>query len=324
MKVLVTGGTGFVGGPVVDLLVGGNHTVRLFSRKPSLPGKWTGRKVEVFHGDLEDFPSVARAMEGVEVFYHIGEIKNVTKAASQRNIRLVEQIADNMMNSGVRRLVFVSSITVAGIPSSLPATEETAPAITLDDHYTSYKRECERYIAGLSGDAEYVVARPAPVYGPGSRYLGRMVGAMKILGAFGLPFPGDARNLAPLVHVRDLSQAIYLCGLREEAANQIFNITDGIRHSWFDFMSTIMELTGRKMRIVSLPPSLFKFPSFFIDRFSEIVGFELDIQHYLDFFSKDIFFDNLKAKSLLAWEPEYSDLADGLRDMLKGYGELQG
>jgi len=309
-----------VGGPVVDLLIGGNHTVRLFSRKGSLPGKWAGTEVEVFPGDLEDFPAVARAMEGVEIFYHIGEIKNATRAASRRNIRLVERITDNMADKGVRRLVFVSSITVAGIPSSLPATEETSPAVTLGDHYTSYKRECEKYIAGHSGDAEYVVARPAPVYGPGSRYLGRMVDAARKLGALGLPFPGDARNLVPLVHVRDLSRAIYLCGIREGAANQIFNITDGVRHSWFDFISTIMELSGRKLRIVPLPPFLFKFPSFFIDRFSEIFGFELDIQHYLDFISRDIFFDNVKAKSLLAWEPEYLSLTDGVKEMLRGYG----
>jgi nucleoside-diphosphate-sugar epimerase len=319
MKVLVTGGTGFVGGGVVDLLVEGKHEVRLFSRKPSLPEKWEGRDVEVFQGDLEDFPSVIKAMEGVEVFYHIGEIKNITKAASRRNIRLVEQITDNLENKGVRRFVFVSSITVAGIPSAVPATEETAPDIILDDHYTYGKRECESYIKGHSGDQQYAVIRPAPVYGPGSRYLGRIVDTVKKLGPVGLPFPGDARNLAPLIYVKDLAKAIYLSGVGDGAVNQTFNITDGVRHSWFDFLSTITELSGRKLRIVPVPPFLFKFPSFFLDLFSGIFGFELDMQHYLDFFSKDIFYDNSKAKNLLAWAPEYTVLADGVKEMLRSF-----
>jgi nucleoside-diphosphate-sugar epimerase len=319
MKSLVTGGTGFVGGGVVDLLVEGNHAVRLFSRKSSLPEKWAGREVEVFQGDLEDFPSVIKAMEGVEVFYHIGEIKNITKAAARRNVRLVEQITDNLAKKGVRRFVFVSSITVGGIPSALPATEETAPDIILDDHYTYGKRECERYITAHSGDAQYAVIRPAPVYGPGSRYLGRIVDTVKKLGPVGLPFPGDAGNLAPLIYVKDLAKAIYLSGFGDGAVNQIFNITDGVRHSWFDFLSTITELSGRKLRIVPVPPFLFKFPSFFLDLFSGIFGFELDMQHYLDFFSKDIFYDNAKAKNLLAWTPEYSVLTDGVKEMLKSF-----
>lgn len=320
MKVLVTGGTGFVGGGVVDLLVGENHEVRLFSRRSSLPERWAGRAVEVFHGDLEDFSSIFMAMEGIEVFYHIGEIKNTTKAAARKNVKLVERITDSLSDKGVRRLVFVSSITVAGIPSSVPATEETAPDIVLDDHYTSYKRECESYIAGRSGNAQYAVVRPAPVYDPGSRYLGRAVDVLKKLGPRGLPFPGDARNLAPLIYVKDLARAICLSGTRDEAADQIFNITDGVRHSWFDFISAVMELLDRRLRIVPLPSFLFKFPSFFLDLFSGIFGFELDLQHYLDFFSRDVFFDNERARKLLAWEPEYTGLAAGVKEMLRGYG----
>jgi UDP-glucose 4-epimerase len=319
MKVLVTGGTGFVGRGVVDLLAGGNHAVRLFSRKPSLSENWAGGNVEFFHGDLEDFSSVARAMEGIEVFFHIGEIKNISKAAARRNIRLVEQITDNLGKKGVRRFVFVSSITVAGIPSALPATEETSPDIIFDDHYTSYKRECERYIAGNSGDVQYAVIRPAPVYGPGSRYLGRIVGTVKKLGPVGLPFPGDARNLAPLIYVNDLAKAIYLSGFADGAVDQIFNITDGVRHSWFDFISSITEFYGKRLRIVPVPPFLFKFPSFFLDLFSGIFGFELDMQHYLDFFSKNIFFDHSKAKNLLAWEPGYLVLAEGVKEMLGSF-----
>lgn len=309
-----------MGRGVVDLLVAGGHSVRLFSRKPSLPERWAEGKVKVFQGDLGDFPSVARAMEGVEVFYHIGEIKNTSKAAAQRNIRLVEQITDNLTRAGVGRLVFVSSITVAGVPSSVPATEETPAAVTLDDHYTYGKRECEKYILGRSGDAKYAVIRPAPVYGPGSRYLGQIVEAIKRLAPVGLPFPGDAKNLAPLIYVKDLAGAIYLSGVTDGVTNQIFNITDGVSHRWLDFISTITGLLDRRLRIIPFPPLLFKFPSFFLDLFSGIFGFELDMQHYLDFFSRDVFFDNKKAKTLLSWEPEYSILAEGVKEMLRSYG----
>ncbi len=146
MKALVTGGTGFIGGHVVDLLLKENHAVRLFSRRPDIPEGLRGKDVEVFKGDLEDFQSVIDAMEGVEVFFHIGEIKNVNRAASEKNVKLMGHIIKNLEDKKVRRLVFISSITVAGIPSEIPAREDTEPEVILKDHYTSYKRTCEKLI----------------------------------------------------------------------------------------------------------------------------------------------------------------------------------
>ena len=120
MKALVTGGTGFIGSYVVDCLVENRQNVRVFSRKAEVPERWRGKRVEIYRGDLEDFASVISAMEGIDVLYHIGEIKNVTRVASEKNVKLVELFIENLGRKGVKRFVFVSSITVAGIPSEIP------------------------------------------------------------------------------------------------------------------------------------------------------------------------------------------------------------
>ncbi len=318
MKTLVTGGTGFIGSPVVDCLLAEGHAVRLFSRRPLLPARLHGRDIEVFQGSFEDAPSLIKAMEGIDIFYHIGEIKNIGRSAAEKNVRLMEQIVANLAAKDIGRFVFISSITVAGIPSTVPAREETAPSTVLHDHYTDYKRSCEEIIKDNVKACEYAIARPAPVYGIGSRYLGKMVKAIKMFGAIGLPFIGNAKNIAPLIHVQDLATAIVHAGVQQEAAGQTFNLTDGAGHTWLDFLSAVGEATGKNVRIVAIPPLLLKFTALPFDLFSGFLGVHLDPVKYLEYFSTDLLFDNTKARSLLDWKPAHT-LADGVKEMVAYY-----
>jgi nucleoside-diphosphate-sugar epimerase len=312
MKSLVTGGTGFVGGYVAEVLLEEGHAVRVFTRRPGLPERLAA--AEAYRGDLEEPSTVVNAMEGMDVVYHVGEVRNTSRAQSAKNLRLVQTIAEAAGEKGVKRLVFVSSITVAGIPREVPASEETEPLSSLGDHYTAYKREAERLLSESPG-IEYSVIRPAPVYGPGSRFMRRVVDAVDSLGSLGFPFIGNAENLAPLVYVKDLARAIYLAGLKEGAAGQVMNLTDGLRHSWLDFLKAISEALGKKLKVLPLSPLALRFPSIFIDLFSGALGLELDLTHYVDYFSSDVFFNNSRARALLGWEPRYS-LEEGVREMI--------
>jgi nucleoside-diphosphate-sugar epimerase len=115
MKSLVTGGTGFVGGYVAEVLLEEGHAVRVFTRRPGLPERLAA--AEAYRGDLEEPSTVVNAMEGMDVVYHVGEVRNTSRAQSAKNLRLVQTIAEAAGEKGVKRLVFVSSITVAGIPT---------------------------------------------------------------------------------------------------------------------------------------------------------------------------------------------------------------
>jgi len=318
MKTLITGGTGFIGSHVVQSLLAKGHTIKLLSRKPEIPGPLRGKNVEAVHGDLEDPDSVINAMEDIDLFYHIGEIKNLTRAQADRNITLVEKIVDSLQAKGIRRFVFVSSITVAGIPEQQPADEETAAKVTLNDHYTAYKRQCEEIIREKAKGCEYAIVRPAPVYGPGSRYLGRMIQVIETLGPIGLPFIGDAKNITPFIQVKDLAEAIVLAGMRPEAANQTFNLTDGLSHTWLDFFTAVADALHKKVRIIPIPALLLKLPAIPLDLFSGFLGASFDPINYVDYVSKDLLFDNTKARSLLGWQPAYS-LLDGVREMVEYY-----
>jgi nucleoside-diphosphate-sugar epimerase len=320
MKALVTGATGFIGTHVVRNLLDGNHVVRIFSRKKEKPEMFKDRNLEIASGDLAHAQTLIDALENIEVLYHIGEIKNTSKAASRKNVRLLEEVLGQVDYYRVKRIVFVSSVTVSGIPSSVPADEDTAPGTILNDQYTDCKRQSEKLLREHAGAVEYSIIRPAPVYGPGSRYLGRLISLLTSLASFGIPFPGNAENMAPLIHVRDLASAIIRAGVEPKAAGQTFNLTDGLRHSWREFFEIITERSGEKLRIIPLPKLLLQLSALPIDLVSGFLGISLDPANYVNYFSADLYFDNVKARNLLNWQPHYT-LEEGVNEMKDFYGK---
>jgi nucleoside-diphosphate-sugar epimerase len=303
MRALVTGGTGFIGSRVVDLLLKQGQVVRLFSRQRELPRRLGGKRVTLYRGDLRDPSSLLDAMEGMDVVYHIGEIRNTSRHESERNVRALEWVVDELSQAGIERIVFVSSIGVAGIPSQVPATEETEPAVELDDHYTWYKRTCEKILADQSSAAS-VVIRPGMVYGPGSRYLKSLVASVQRLGPIGFPFISNGMHVAPFVHVNDVAEAICLAGTRPNAVCQAFNITDGLRHSWFDFFKAIADASQIRFRILPFPPLLMRGPAQCLDLFFGLFGVKLSLNNYVRYLTSDILFDPARARELLGWKPQ--------------------
>jgi nucleoside-diphosphate-sugar epimerase len=283
-----------------------------------VPERWKGKPVTAVPGDLREPGSVDSGLEGAEVVYHIGEVRNTTAGRSNLNVAFVEHLAGALKPAGVKRLVFVSSISVAGIPLAIPATEDTPASQVLRDQYTEYKRKAEDIIRQSAG-AEHAIIRPGVVYGPGSRFLVRMVDAIRRFGPLGLPFIGNGKNLAPLVHVHDLARAIVLAGARPGALNRTFNITDGERHTWFDLFSAIAEAQRRRVRIIPVHPALARFPAMFMDLFTGLFGQSLELPAMVNYLSRDVHFDVSRAKAALGWVPAHRDLRDAVREMVAWY-----
>lgn len=323
MKTFVTGGSGFIGSHVVDLLVQNGHSVKLLMRKPDLPPEWQDKGVAAVQGDLNDADRVLDAMDGSELVFHIGEIRNSTVANAEKNLGLVRKMAGELKHAGVRRFVFVSSVTVAGVPSSTPATEETRTAFHLKDHYTEYKRKAEEVIRQATNGVEHAIVRPGIVYGPRSKNLSRVLKTITQFGPIGIPFIGSGRNRAPFIQVQDLAQAIYLAGTLPEGAGQTFNLTDGAAHTWLEFFTAVGRARGKEVRIVPLPPFLVRFPAAFADLFAGMIGFDLDLHTYVTFMSRNVDFDPQKARSLLGWTPQHDDLEAAVAAMVRWYAEKE-
>ena len=159
MRVLVTGGAGFIGSHLVDRLVSEGYTVRVIDnlssgRLENLKRHIESKNIELMIGDLKDPEVALRAVEGVKVVFHFGANPEVRVSTTNPEVHFRENIVatfnllEAMRKKGVRELVFASSSSVYGEPEEIPVGED-AP-IRPVSVYGASKAACENLIHAYS------------------------------------------------------------------------------------------------------------------------------------------------------------------------------
>lgn len=174
-KVLVTGGSGFIGGKVALLLAARGYGVRAFYRKGDDARLLDGSSVERIEGDIGDEALLAEAARGCAgVFHAAGNVsfREADRAVQYRvNVEGTRAVVSACRKAGVRRLVHTSTVNAIGLP--LPAGsvgDESTPWSDVMDRFGYFvtKREAERIALRACGPSLDVVAVcPGTVFGPG-------------------------------------------------------------------------------------------------------------------------------------------------------------
>lgn len=173
MKVLVTGGTGFLGANLVHHLVARGDQVRVLKRPRTPPDILAGLPVEFVGGDVTDFDSLLAASQGVEGVYHVAGLVSYWRPRRawqyQVNVEGARNVVEAARRAGVRRVVHTSSIAAIGYRTDgQPADEDTAWNWGPQDiHYawTKHLGEQEALQATAQG-LEVVVVNPGLIFGP--------------------------------------------------------------------------------------------------------------------------------------------------------------
>jgi UDP-N-acetylglucosamine/UDP-N-acetyl-alpha-D-glucosaminouronate 4-epimerase len=181
MRILVTGGAGFIGSHTVDALVASGHEVRVLDDLSSGTRTNLARHldtpngppaIELIEGDVRDPAAVRQAVEGCDAVFHGAAIVSVTRSFEEPE--LVEsvnaggtlRVREAARTAGARRLVLASSCAVYGDPPTLPVAEDAAtdPLSPYAAAKLTAEEHCRRLAA--AGDLETVCLRYFNVYGP--------------------------------------------------------------------------------------------------------------------------------------------------------------
>ncbi|MEK7745764.1 MAG: NAD-dependent epimerase/dehydratase family protein [Elusimicrobiota bacterium] len=174
MKVLVTGGGGFLGKALARRLLERGESVRSFSRGeyPEL----SALGVEVHRGDLADPAAVAAACEGMDAVFHVGAKAGIWGAEKEYRLANVEgtrNVLEACRKAGVEKLVFTSSPSVVFGGADLEGVDESIPyPKRYEAAYPRTKAEAERRVLSANGPELLTTAlRPHLIWGPGDNHL---------------------------------------------------------------------------------------------------------------------------------------------------------
>lgn len=228
MKVLVTGGSGFIGSHVVDRVRAHGHEVRNFD----LVASPFHDDVETVIGDLCDADAVARALEGCDAVLHLAAVADVDKVAQDPaltdrvNVRGTQTLLEGVRERGISRFVYASTIWVYGDAAGPGALDEDTPLDHPKHFYTATKIAGEMYTVsyGELYGVEWTILRFGIPYGPRARPTAVVPAfTAKALAGQPLTIAGDGTQSRRFVYVEDLAEGV-AAALVPAAANRIYNL----------------------------------------------------------------------------------------------------
>ena len=249
MRVLVTGGAGFIGSHVVDKLQARGHEPRIFDLVPS---PHHGAEIETILGDLCDPDTARRAIEGCDAVVHLAALADVDEVvtdparADRVNVHGTHVLLEAARDAGVERFVYASTIWVYGDAADPePVTEDTP--LGLPKHfYTATKIAGEHYTAsyGELYGLEWTILRFGIPYGPRARPTAVVPAfTAKALSGQPLTIAGDGTQSRRFVYVEDLADGVAL-SLVPAAANRVYNLVGHENTSVRSIARTIRDIVG--------------------------------------------------------------------------------
>lgn len=265
MKALVTGGAGFIGSNVVGLLLEEGHSVVV------LDDLSTGYRcnldsfphVKFIEGDVRDAETVALAMDGADVVFHlaasVGNIRSIENPIQDSEVNVIGtlRVLEAARRAGVRKIVFSSSAGIFGELKYLPIREDHP--LEPDSPYGASKLAAEKLCLAYAKlyDMEPVCLRYFNVYGVNQRYdaYGNVIPIFAHRLVHGLPLIiyGDGQQTRDFVNVRDVAHA-NLMAAETNGLSGAFNTASGTAITINHLADLMREVSGLDAGVEYAPP----------------------------------------------------------------------
>jgi UDP-glucose 4-epimerase len=242
-RILVTGGSGFLGSHLVDALVERGHDVTVFDRAPS---QWLPAGARMETGDLGDPAALARVTSGQDAVYHLAGLADLNAARSRpldtvhANIVGTVHLLEAMRAAGVTRFLFASTVYVYSREGGF---------------YRCSKQACETYIDeyAASYGLRYTVLRYGSLYGPRAD---RTNGVYRLLAqamAEGrIAYTGTPDDIREYIHVEDAARlSVDAMAAAFEGKHMLLTGPSALRAA--DLFTMFQEILGRPVEVAYRP-----------------------------------------------------------------------
>ena len=261
LRILVTGGAGFIGSHLADALLEMNNTVINYDNfSPYYSGKernvkqnLKNEKYHLIKADIMDFENLLQAMEGVDVVFHLAAQPGVRYSAehplevSQVNIGGTINVLEAARQRRVRKIIYASSSSIYGNLKYMPVSEEHPlnPISPYGVTKLAGERYCQVY-AKLHG-MDIVTLRYFTVYGPRQRPdMAIYKFVVRILENKAPIVYGDGTQTRDFTYIDNIIQGTIAAAVVEGQAGEVFNLGGGRRTSVNDLLERLLKLCGKE------------------------------------------------------------------------------
>tara|TARA_B000000475_G_C16001413_1_gene449077 strand:- start:31 stop:975 length:945 start_codon:yes stop_codon:yes gene_type:complete len=310
-KLLVTGGSGFIGKAICENLNKNNHKINITSRQDISTNL---NSVKVYNINKIDInTNWFKALNAVSCVIHCAAKTHVMNNNEQNSLSSFRKInvegtlnlAKQASACGVKRFIFLSSIKVNGERTEKSSIFRCNDTPKPEDFYSISKWEAEKGLWEISKKTglEVVIIRAPLVYGSGVK--GNLRRLIKIIKSR-IPLPFSLiKNQRSLISIDNLVNLIIHCIDAHKASGNTFLVSDGKDLSTPDLVRHIASSLGLSDRLFPLPLSLLKF-------FGFLLGKKLEIDRLIG----SLRIDNSYTKETLNWTPSVS-VEEGIRRMVQ-------
>jgi nucleoside-diphosphate-sugar epimerase len=324
MKILVTGGNGFLASHLIPELQKLGHAVSVLILPSSGQARARQEGVAVHLGNVCDPDSLAPAMREVDAVFHLAAaigVRRPMRAYYAVNVTGTGNVCHAALAAGVRRVVHVSTTSVYQQGLGSPAREDF-PLSPLRDPYPQTKAEGERLVRRMIAENHLPasIVRVSTVYGPGD-YLnfGRI--ADRLLSSSSIVI-GSGRNRVPFAYVADVVRGLILVLEQDRAEGQIYNITDDRWPTQAELLREIARHVGAKTPRIHVPYRLLYSAALAAERAADLARRPnpLVTRFGVALYGADNRVSIDKARQELGYEPQVP-LAEGVSLAAAWYGE---
>jgi len=315
MRAFLTGGTGFVGSHLVDLLLARDVEVFVLVRNPEKEPALLEKKVRVLRGDLFSIPALPA---GLDFVFHLAGKTRSLKAADYYTVNRqgTASLFRSLRSLKERpKVVILSSQAAAGPSDGRRAVLEGDRPRPIT-HYGRSKLHGEEEALNFKDQFPLTIVRASAVFGPLDR---DFLGFFK-MAARGIFLSFKERKEASIIYVQDLVEALYLCGQTSSPSGEIFNIANAEPCTWEDLGRAAAAALGKKCRRIRIPYGLI----YLFTLLSE-AGYHLtrnpglfNRDKYRDFIQPGWLVDVRKATEILSFKPRYT-LEQGVEETMAWY-----
>ncbi len=295
MRVLVTGGAGFVGSGVVSDLLAKGIDVRVIDKAGGALAALGNANLEVIEGGIEERETVEHAMKNVDVVYHLADtFSSVSDEVLDVDVKGNINLLENAAACGVRHFLFASTHRVYGRPRHLPIDEEhpVNPEESGRALYAIFKLANEKLCLWYWRERGLPITIFRFWWSFGHEIGGRALRNLIDTSLKGQPVRVPQEAGGNFLHNDDAAGAFDLASLNDKAYGEAFNISSGAFTTWQQLAELVCELTGSSSRLELVPREEWQGDA--------SIGTDRSIPYICNL-------DISKAERLIGYRPKHSD-----------------